>query len=347
MAHLTRFNPKSSPAAVRRTLAAVWAVALGSLYPVGASAIPNYAEEYLLIGTGPQSTAVAAKASNWELGRNSENGPWFSTESLPANALPVATGIGGNGDIAITDSDGSFDFSNMDIWGDSGVDCVGTTGNCDSDHSNTDYNGSSLSNSNGIQGGVDLSGLTAQLASAATDIPALATNITLDFDDGKWDSDLIINLTLGLTVIDIDTHGSDLLLEQNNLLFDGPAGAFAIIRVPDNANFTVTQSNIIVGNGGIGLNNVLFYSAKPDSNQHFNFNDTILNGVAFWDLSDEGEIHLSNAQGCTQLVGSKIDMNDVRLNGCATAVPEPSTALLIGLGLLGLGLGRIGLTFGA
>ena len=49
--------------------------------------------------------------------------------------------------------------------------------------------------------------------------------------------------------------------------------------------------------------------------------------------SEQGEIHLSSAQGCTQLVGSKIDMNDVRLNGCATAVPEPSTALLVGLGL--------------
>ncbi len=92
----------------------------------------------------------------------------------------------------------------------------------------------------------------------------------------------------------------------------------------------------VVGDGGIGLNSVLFFSDKDDNNQHFNFNDTILNGVAFWDLSEEGEIHLSNAMGCTQLVGSKIDMNDVQLNGCATAVPEPNTALLIGLGLVGL-----------
>ena len=252
MAFDSRSSSHSVPAALQKTLGAAVVVALLSLSPAGAKAIPNYAAEYLLIGTGPQSTAVAAHSSNWELGRNSEAGPWFTTETLPGNALPVATGIGGNGDTAITHPNGSFDFSNMDVWGDTGVDCAGTTGSCDSGHSNTDYNGSSMSNSNGIQGGVDLSGLTAQLAEVASDISALATDINLDFSDGKWSSDLVINLVLGLTVIDIDTHGNDLLLEQNNLLFDGPAGAFAVVRVPDEANFTVTQSNIIVGNGGIG-----------------------------------------------------------------------------------------------
>ena len=316
--------------------AVIGVVALVWLCPAGASAVPNYAAEYLLIGTGPDDTAVAAKASNWELGRISANSPWFNTENLPGNALAVETGTGGNGDTAITDSDGIFDFSNMDVFGHRGVDCVGSAGDCAESHSNTNYNGSSMSNSNGIHGGVDLSGLNAQLASVAADIPTLPSSYTLSFNDGKWDTNQMINVSAGLTVIDIETNNNDLLLEESNLIFDGPVGSFVIVRVSDEANFTVTQSNIIVGDGGIGLNSVLFFSDKDDNNQHFNFNDTILNGVAFWDLSEEGEIHLSNAMGCTQLVGSKIDMNDVELNGCATAVPEPNTALLIGLGLVGL-----------
>ena len=315
---------------------AVLAVSLLLLSPTVALAIPNYAAEYLMIGTGPKSTAIGAKASNWELGANSASSPWFSTASLPGNALPVATGIGGNGDIAITNSNGAFDLSNMEVWGDTGVDCAGSLNQCNENRSNTDYNGSSMTNSNGSQGGVDLSGLNSQLAALAVDIPALPSDLNLSFNDGKWDSNLTINLGVGVTVIDIDTNDNDLLLENDNLLFDGPEGAFAIVRVPDEANFLVSQANIIVGNGGIGLNNVLFFSDKPDNNQHFNFNDTIINGVAFWDLSSQGEISLNNAQGCTQLVGSKINTNDIRLNSCTTAVPEPNTALFVGLGLVGL-----------
>jgi hypothetical protein len=303
------------------------------LSPAAAVAIPNYASEYLMIGTGPKSTAIGAKASNWELGANSVSGPWFSTATLPSNALPVFTGVGGNGDIAITNSSGAFDLSNMEVWGDTGVECAGSLSQCNEGRSNTDFNGSSMTNSNGSQGGVDFSGLNSQLADLAIEIPALPSDINLTFNDGKWDSNLTINLGVGVTVIDIDTNDNDLLLENNNLLFDGPEGAFAIVRVPDEANFLVSQANIIVGDSGIGLNNVLFFSDKPDNNQHFNFNDTIINGVAFWDLSSQGEISLNNAQGCTQLVGSKINTNDIRLNSCATAVPEPNTAVFLGLGL--------------
>ena len=342
---MKRLGLLSPRPAARKGLLSLVPVLFWTLAPGGATALGIATESagYLLIGTGSQSViGTAAAVSNFELGANTSAVPMSglsgSVPALPGNAATVFVGVGGNGDVALTHEDGNFNFSNLEIWGDTGADCAGSTASCNSGVSNTDFNGNPMSTSNGINGLVDLSGVFGELTQAKTDIPGLASTLTLDFSaDGKWDTNLLINLLAGLSVIDIDTGGNDLLLENANLLFDGPVGAFAIVRVPDDANFTVSQANIIVGDGGIGLNNVLFYSDKPDNGQHFNFNDTILNGVAFWDLSmTGGEVSLNNAQGCTQLVGDKINLNDVRLNNCAFVVPEPSTGALLALGVSAL-----------
>ena len=321
--------------------------------PLSAQALPltqaTSSAEYLLIGTGSGGIVGTVTAvSNWELGRNSEAVPMggLSVPALPDNAATVQVGIGGNGDIAITHTAGTINFSNVDIYGNMGVDCAGTLAVCTDNGgfvSNSTFTGTglALTSSNGLNGEVNLSAVGAEIMALMTEIPALTADLTLNFSDGLWDTDLTFDLGIGLTVIDITTNSNDLVLNDENLLFNGPAGAFAIVRVPDEANFNANNSNIIIGNGGIGFNNILFTSFKPDNNTHFNFNNTILNGVAFWDFSSAGEIHLDNAQGCTQLLGAKINLNDVRLNNCATLIPEPGTASLLALGLAGLAAGTL------
>ena len=179
-------------------------------------------------------------------------------------------------------------------------------------------------------GGVDFTALVAELygpAGARSVIPSLIPTdiVTLDvrFGLGTGGQGVIqdithpINLVAGLNVIDVDTNGADFVLNDATLLINGPPNSFAIIRIPDNVNFLITQGNILVGNlGGLGLNNVIFYSENTENNEHFNFNNSILNGVMFWSLNPLGEININNSQGCTQLIADKINLNDVRFTRC-------------------------------
>jgi hypothetical protein len=341
-------------AGTRRGSVVAAVLALAWLVPLPAAALgisaPNTAE-YILVGTGQQSVIGTSTAvSNYELGANTSVVPMSglagSVPALPGNAQTVFVGIGGNGDIANTQLGGNFDLSNIDVWGDTGIDCAGPLSSCNTGLSNTTFNGAPMTSSNGLNGNVDLSGVTAELTSARGTIPTLAGDHSrlLDFSsDGKWDTDLTIDLLSGVTVFDFSTGGNDLLLSNENLLIDGPSDAYAIFRIPDEANFNVSQSNIVVGDSGIGTNNVLFYTDKPDNNQHINVNDAIINGVAFWDLNmGGGEITFNNVQGCTQGVADKINLNDVRLNNCAfsassSPIPEANSMLLFGVGSLVIG----------
>ena len=136
---------------LRRALApAAYALvlALGSLYPAAAQATSTLGlEDYLLIGTGTSveiGTTVAS--SNFELGQNNEVVPMSglagSVPALPANALPVVTGITNDGDVAILHEGGVFNFSNMDIRAVHGVDC--RNGGCLQGLSNSLFNGTPM-----------------------------------------------------------------------------------------------------------------------------------------------------------------------------------------------------------
>ena len=196
----------------------------------------------------------------------------------------------------------------------------------------------------GVFGGQDHSTLLDELfglTGAAAVIPTLLQTSVLDTsgNGGVLDTDLTINLAAGLNVIDIVTGGNgiDFVLNNANLLIQGGADSFAIFRVNQvqEADFLISNSNVVVGNGGIGLNNVLFYSDDEDTGEHFNFDNTILNGIAFWDLgASGGEININDSQGCVQLVADKVTLNDVRYTRCNfTAVPEPGTGVLFALGV--------------
>jgi len=343
------FSRPSSLIRGRSCVYALIAIVVVLFAPLAASAgiLPPAvaSSKYLIIGTGDAGVVGTSSAvSNSEIGAIQAPVPMPGLtliEPIPPNTLPVQMGISGDGDVAITDVNGTFDFSNLDIFATMGVQTAGSAVDANVGASNTTFNTLPFP-ANGLMGNVDFSSVLAELANAKATIPGLVGDhsILLDLStDGKFASNTVFNLLPGLTMIDIDAGGNDLLLENTNLVFDGPADAFAIVRVPNDANFNVTQSAILVGDGGIGLNNVLFFTDKPDNNAHFNFDSLLVNGVAFWDLSMAGGESLwNNVQGCTQIVGDKINLNDVRLMKCGFNVPEPTSFALLGVGLASLAI---------
>jgi len=306
-----------------------------------ALALGTAAADFLLVGTGDADVAGTTVAiSNFEIGANTAAVPMPGltlVEVIPGDAQPVATGISGDGNVAITDPGGRFDLANLAIHGADGVLCSAAAQTCNDGVSDTTFNGLPFP-ANGLTGGVGFGALLADLASARSEIPALSRDRLLDFPGGDWNLSRI-ELDPGLTVIDIDTGGNDLLLQNRNVVIDGPASASAIFRVPDAANFLISQAALLLGSGGIALGNVLFYTDKPDNDAHFNFSSALVNGVAFWDLgAASGEASFDNVQGCTQLIGDKLNLSNVRLTRCAFAVPEPGPAVLAGVacGILAL-----------
>jgi hypothetical protein len=311
---------------------ALLALALTLVLARPAAGLGEGVAEYLLVGTGSAEVAGTTIAiSNFEVGANRAVVPMPGltlVEAIPPNTLPVPTGVPGDGDLALTDPGGRFDYANLAIEGEAGVLCAASASACNDGVSNTTFNGLSFPD-NGLSGGIGFSALRAELESARNQIAGLARDALLTFPAGDWDL-ARIDLSGGLTVFDIDTGGNDLVLQNRNLVIDGPAGAVAIFRVPDAANFLVSQAALLLGNGGIQPGSVLFFSEKPDTNAHFSFSNAVVNGIAFWDLGGSaGEVAFNDVQGCTQVIGDKLNLNDVRLTRCAfLTVPEPDAAAL-------------------
>lgn len=186
----------------------------------------------------------------------------------------------------------------------------------------------------------------------------------------------------GIAVIDIrvDNGNSDFKITNSNFVIESEKGTLAIFRILGNSNLVLNQSTILMGDGILGnenagaptdpltkmgaifvkaneFNNGLGGTSAGESLQSgdtvFSFNDTVLNGIAFYDLIafadantnpffDNGltELKINNGQGCAQFIAPKINFNNVRFEHCCgdieepppppppVTVPEPATAAL-------------------
>jgi len=382
--------------------------------------------QYLLVARQSVNGQVTVDTDNFELGANKapvpatdnfiadkigdspgNGGPTLlgAVPDLPSNAAPVFSGVGGHGNIAVTDPDGFVSLQDVGVYADPGIgirlsapdESYNQTSNSffndpnmfpntydpntgtgvfvkadpDSDpltlnadqSTRIDPSGNGNPSDNiGITYGYDHSALDAELASLRTEIGGLAATNTFNVSNGNAGElesnssitgaggasisfaganslggvSATITAVSGLNVIDVNTGSNDFLLNNANLVVDGPSDAFVIFRLVGDDNMLLSNSNILAGQS-IGQNNILFFTDQLENDQHFNMNNVILNGAAFWSLgsSDIAEINVNNAQGCTQFIAEDISLSDVRFNRCMFA-PEPGTAALLMLGAAGL-----------
>ncbi len=292
---------------------------------------------------------------------------------LPSNAAPLFQGVDYDGNIAVTDSAGEFELQNVGVYGsvDVGIRVAGPMGSDTNKSGDSFFNDPNMfpntfdvgtqegetvdpsqadqatridsPNHAGVTYNVDHTALIDELAAARSDINSLAPTSTLDLsgNGGKIDSDFTLTLVAGLNVIDIITGDNDFVVQDANFVIDGPATAAVVLRLPGSDNMKIANANVLMGNGGIQPGSILVYTDQDENDTHFDFSNALINGVAFWSLGDNGgEITVSNAQGCTQLVADVVDLDDVRFGGCsfgsAEAIPEPATIALIGIGALAM-----------
>ena len=196
----------------------------------------------------------------------------------------------------------------------------------------------------GAQGGYDFSLLFDELDLIHADLTGASTGV-LDIGS-SISSDMLTSYGSGLHLIDLTSSDTaKVLLEMSTWIIDGLADTFVIFRLEEGKIFDIEQSNLVIGDGGIGLENILFLTDADQGEASFEFDDVVFNGMSFWDyggMFDDNSADFDNVIGCGQIVIDYVNFQDVGMSHCAftptTIIPVPA-ALPLGLsGLVLLGV---------
>jgi hypothetical protein len=323
---------------------------------------------------------------------------WPSDSAPPAPAAGVFEGIDWSGNVALTSPTGVFNMSDVDVYADIGINCASATeAACDGNVQNSYYfpdqvagpgspPGTALgANPNAGVNLFDPAALEAEMVAWEAYIVGLAADFTLTSNIENQNSKdgsgpFVLNLNAldtagnsdGIAVIDIDVGNNDFLINNSDWILQGDDSVFAIFRLLGNSNFLMSNSSILLGDGGIGASfdtgdvtelGAIFYvdDQLGSGDTVFNLNNVILNGIALWDFTavtangvdhqQKTKLTMNNGQGCAQFISSIVDFDDVRWNRCSFGttengpgpdpevdIPEPGTLTLFGAGLIGVAL---------
>ena len=230
----------------------------------------------------------------------------------------------------------------------------------------------SIATGNGINTGVDLSGVTAEVdatfaalnglrddSSSWTHVwtPGSGGDISTDYPGDEGDfvlSDQLGGSLQGVNgnadaffaenIIYVDTGGNDFKFTNTNFILDGSFGQDFIFLLEEDANFLIGNSELLVG-PQMDLFSTLWFVGGDDK-RTIDFSQSESVGMAFWNDSPEGVIQANNYRACGQYVSQEVgDWNDFSVDRCApgmsappAVVPVPMALPLMMSGLVGLGL---------
>ena len=274
-----------------------------------------------------------------------------SVDLPPSPAAPIFQGADWTGNVAVTAGNSGIQLSNCEVYAEYGF--VTEDGSPNIGKSGTEWyptgtdnspNGPGWATGNPTKGlikGVNFNSLLGDLTKlrefVVSQLPAdigcsvpneiKQTTLTENYDGCDSNND-------GLVVIDVNTGGDDWKCEDADWIIQGSGSKFIVFRFTGEANLLFSNCAILLGNGGIGggssskfvrnLGAVLVKYENEDSDQVFNGNNVVLNGVGWWDLTRIGansnhqtQIHCSDCQGCSQFIGHSIDFRRVYWNRCS------------------------------
>ena len=138
----------------------------------------------------------------------------------------------------------------------------------------------------------------------------------------------------GLIVVDFNVSGDfsltnlDWVIDSGGTAVNGP---LIVFRIRNGSNMTMQNTSILMHSSDLTATEpvgAIFYHASESSGSGDTVftvgNNTVLNGVALWDLNAVGaggstktNININNGQGCSQFVSQKVNFQNSRWVRCA------------------------------
>ncbi|MBL4666391.1 MAG: hypothetical protein JKY04_03355 [Sneathiella sp.] len=279
---------------------------------------------------------------------------------------PIDGTIGLGGDIAVTSITGKISLERTDIhstdtgYSNQGIDCAASFGICTpSELKDNQYNSNSpvaifsaVSDGNGVQGGQVHTDLLSELDTLASNYWAMGSTGILDLSsDGKIEDVSSTNFFdtaygSGLHVIDIDTGGFDMYVNNVTWRIDGEADTKVIFRVNSEANLKFSNANIYISDDML-MDSVLFLVDGKQGAASIDFSNTYFYGTSFWDHGGilgyaDNYATFNDVIGCGQLISDRVNFNNVSMDGCTfnetpSVIPLPAAFPLFGAVLAAFG----------